>query len=195
MMSLTRLVAPTERLLTLAEAKQHLRVEGAEDDQLIESLIEAAEGHLDGADGILGRALVTQTWRLRLDRWPDDEILVPLPPLRSVSKVEYVDTSGNVQVWDAAQYDVDTESEPARIRPAYGYTWPAARLVPGAVRVEFEAGYGGAADVPRPIRQAALVLVGHLYEHREATITGTIISEVPLAFRNLVAPYRVRLGT
>ena len=45
--------------------------------------------------------------------------------------------------------------------------------------------------VPTPIRQAMLVLIGHLYENRELTITGTMISYVPVSYEALLSPYQV----
>jgi hypothetical protein len=55
---------PTEPVLTLADAKPHLRVDHNDDDSLITALIAAATARLDGRDGILGRWLRQQTWEL-----------------------------------------------------------------------------------------------------------------------------------
>lgn len=62
------LIEPPEQdeVLTLADAKQHLRVDFEDDDGVIESYIAAAIQNIDGRDGWLGRALVEQTWELRL---------------------------------------------------------------------------------------------------------------------------------
>lgn len=59
-------IPPTGRILSLPEVKQHLRVDHAEEDALIDGLIDAAHSYLDGLDGPLGRCLTTQTWRLHL---------------------------------------------------------------------------------------------------------------------------------
>ena len=40
-------------------------------------------------------------------------------------------------------------------------------------------------------KQAMLLMVGQLYENREATISGTIIAEVPLAYQHLIERDRV----
>lgn len=45
--------------------------------------------------------------------------------------------------------------------------------------------------INQPIRMAMLLMVGQLYENREASITGTIISEVPLAYSYLLERYRI----
>ena len=54
---------PSGAVVTLAAAKAHLRVDHDLDDSAIGALIAAAEAHLDGYGGILGRCLLTQTWR------------------------------------------------------------------------------------------------------------------------------------
>lgn len=65
-MRLTRIVAPSGPVVTLAEAKAHLRVDHDDDDGHITGCVLAAEGHLDGPFGTLGRCLVDQTWQASL---------------------------------------------------------------------------------------------------------------------------------
>lgn len=40
-------------------------------------------------------------------------------------------------------------------------------------------------------KQAMLLMIGNLYENRESTISGTIITEVPLAYQHLIERDRV----
>lgn len=186
-MPLTLVTAPKYEPVGLAEVKDHLRVDTADDDALIDALIPAARRF---AESYTHRALVTQTWDLMLDAFPA-EITVPMPPLQSVTSINYIDTAGVSQLLDAADYQVDSAGQPGRVRPAWGESWPSARGVYNAVTVRLVAGYGGAADVPEPIRQGMLMLLGHLYERREITVVGTIVSEVPMATKWLLDPYRV----
>jgi uncharacterized phiE125 gp8 family phage protein len=59
------------------------------------------------------------------------------------------------------------------------------------VTVRFVAGYGAnPGDVPEPLRQAMLLLIGHYYENREAVAAGTL-TELPFAVASLVFPFRV----
>lgn len=62
MRSIVMTVPPTSQVVTLAEAKQHLRVTHDDEDLLIQGLIDAAVGYLDGLDGVLGRALAPRTY-------------------------------------------------------------------------------------------------------------------------------------
>lgn len=81
-------------------------------------------------------------------------IVIPLPPLQSVTSVKYLDTDGVQQTLDPATYVVQ-KGEPSHIVLANGATWPSVLLMPEAVTIRFVAGYGdNEADVPQPIRLA-----------------------------------------
>ena len=66
-MSLQLLLAPTSEPLTLDDAKLHLRVTDTAQDSLISALISAARSQ---AEQITRRALISQKWKLYLDRFP-----------------------------------------------------------------------------------------------------------------------------
>ena len=175
---------PTVEPVSLAEAKLHARVDATDEDTLIAQMIAAAVAKIDGADGELGRALITQSWFLRLDGFPrggNRGIKVPLPPLQSVTVISYVDTNGADQVLDSSAYQVvgKNQAQPGSIVEAHGRSWPSTRCQPEAVRVEFVAGYGGTADaVPADIRLALLQIVAHWYVHRESVV-GRAMAELP----------------
>lgn len=190
-MNLRRVVAPASAPVTLAEAKAHLRVTASTEDTLIGALVEAATQHLDGWQGILGRALVQQSWELTLDAFPADEeaIRIPLPPVSSVVSVTYLDAAGAQQTMPPGDYVVDTLSPDAWITLAAGETWPDTLDRINAVTVRFVTGYGAAADVPAPIRAAILLIIGDLYANREGQSDRAIT--VNPTVDNLLRPYRV----
>lgn len=189
-MPLTLATAPAAEPVTLTETKAHLRRDDTADDTLITALITAARQHIDGRDGWLGRALVTQTWDLTIDGGFPDEIAIPLPPLQSVTSVTYVDSNGATQTLAADQYRVLTDRTPGVIAPAHDVTWPTTRDQKGAVTVRFVAGYGLAADVPSTVKAALLLHIGTLYENREAA-TDKEPYAVPFAYDALLAPLKV----
>ena len=67
MRGLTLVTAPASEPVSLTEAKAHLRLDSADDDSLITALIRSAR---ETAEAHMRRALVSQTWRLSLDRFP-----------------------------------------------------------------------------------------------------------------------------
>ena len=187
-MSLSLVTPPAVEPVTLVEAKAHLRETSSDSDTYITTLITAARSYIDGKDGILNRAICTQTWELLLDEFPD-EIAVPLPTLQSVESVKYLDSSGVLQTLSTDDYTVDEVSEPGRIVPVD--SWPTTGDYINAVTVRFIAGYGVAADVPTTIKQAMLLLIGHWYENREAVVVGQIPATLPIALDALLGPHKV----
>lgn len=158
-------------------------------DPLLSALITTARM---AAEHRTGRALITQTQDLYLDGFPCWEINLPMPELQSVTAITYVDNSGVTQTLDAAEYQVDSASEPARLTPAFGKVWPPARWQMNAVKIRYICGYGTAADVPQMLKQWMLMAVSTMYSQREAISTGTIVAEVPRDFfAGLLDPYVV----
>jgi uncharacterized phiE125 gp8 family phage protein len=176
------LITPPAALpISLAEAKAGARLDGLDeaDDALVAGYIRTAVDHLDGADGILGRCLIRQTWRLALDCFPA-VIELPLPPLAEVISVEYTNPAGAQQTLDPADYTVAGIGSDGSIRPALGKSWPATRVVPEAVQITFAAGADDWNGVPEPLRAAIVAMVLALYD-------GCGVDQ---AARELVTPYR-----
>lgn len=184
---------PAVPLLSLTEAYDQLRLDptfgvspaSRPDDGLLAAMVAAATGEVDGVDGWLGRALVTQTWRMTLPRFPSGScpLEIPLPPLQSVGSISYVDSDGVTQTLAGGSPDtfrVFTDATPGYIAPLYNESWPGnVRNGLGAVAITFTAGYGDtAADVPELIRQYVRARLGFYYEFREAYLAGTIITPV-----------------
>jgi uncharacterized phiE125 gp8 family phage protein len=108
-------------------------------------------------------------------------------PLVSVGSVVYLDANGDSQTWDDANYVVDIYTEPSLIVEKNGSTYPDTIDQRNAVTVTYTSGFGTtAADVPQPIKQAILLLIGHFYNHREDTV-----SEKRTAAERLLNFYRV----
>lgn len=163
--SYVQTVAPTLPAVTLAEAKEHLREDSEDNNQLITDLVEAATSY---AQDYQWSQLVSATYEMRLDRFCDLIELHP-NPVSSVTSVAYVDSAGASQTLVAnTDYVVDIKQKPARLVPAYGKSWPATRGFLNDVTITLVAGYGTPTSVPRKIKQAILLLVGHWFRNRES---------------------------
>ena len=190
--------APATEPVSLAEAKLHCRVDTdvTDEDTLLTNQIVAAREY---AESCTNRAFITQTWYLKLDdRFPcGGAIVLPRPPLASVTAVSYVDPAGVTQAWAAGAtgYQLVAPAGPkaqyARIVPSYGIPYPVTRCQPEAVTVEYVCGYGAASAVPDAIKAAMLLLIGHWFTHREVVVVGTITSTLQLTVEALLAPYAV----
>lgn len=185
--------APVNDPVTLEEVKEHIHVDFNDEDARIADFIKAATQRLDGRDGSLGRCLVTQTWNLTLDRFAS-EIAIPLPPCQSIDAITYVDPDGVTQTLAPTEYQAFALGtvEGAKVRPAYGKSWPTIRNVPEAVTITFTAGFGDdPEDIPEPIRTAIKMRVGHLFEHRESVTMGSgFITETPDGAEDFVRDHK-----
>jgi len=185
------LSGPAVEPVTLAEAKAHLRVDTNAEDTLIQSLIMASRLHIEAA---LDLALITQSWRYRLDRWPPSRTLtLPLHPVQSLMEVTVHEDESTNQTLDSASFTLDGISKVPRLVWRGSGAMPTPGLAVNGIEVDFIAGYGDAAsDVPQPICQALLLLVAHWYENREPVEIGASATVIPGAVSELLSPYRRR---
>lgn len=181
---------PAIEPITTAEAKIHLGIPSAvtAHDDYIDSLIVAARQHVESQTG---RALIETAFELKFDEFEDDEILIPRSPLIAVQSVKYRDGNDAEQTVSSGDYHVSTFREPGEIRLKNGKAWPIPGYRIDAVTVAFTAGYGDAAtDVPKGIKQAILLLVGHWFANRES-VGPANLKEVPQAVQALITQYSV----
>jgi uncharacterized phiE125 gp8 family phage protein len=202
---------PAAEPITLIQAKQHLRVDFSEDDDYITALITAARQHVEK---ITNRAIFNRSMILTLDYFPWPgwgsttgstahdyfmhwyyrglTIRIPKPATVSVESITYLANDGvTVITIDPANYRVDLTSEPARISPTPGFTWPYQQnYIPGQVRVAFTAGtYGDGVDentCPQTTIWAMYLLMKHWYDHREAA-SDENLKTIPLGVAELLA--------
>lgn len=188
----------TTAVVSLEQMKLHLRVDTDDDDDLILAIEQAAVEHIDGPDGSLQRAIVDQTWDLKLCgfSW---YIEVPLPPLISIESVKYYDADGVLQTADDETYEAVNigSKSPGRIILKSGSSWPAVYTQSEPVIVRFRAGYMDTGqspaepNVPKPIIAAIKLMAGTLYAHRETVVIGQTAVEVPFAAEWLLQSYKV----
>ncbi|MEP0708186.1 MAG: head-tail connector protein [Parvibaculum sp.] len=183
-MTLTLIEGPAAEPVSLAEARAHLKLDATEEDALLGALVTAARTLLEAETR---RAFLTQRWQLTLDEWPAGALALPLAPVASVIAVKVAAMSGAMIAIDPGFYEVDAKGEPPRLAAKRGQAWPMPATRLAGISVDFEAGYGTAADVPMPLRQAVLLLAAHWFENREPVGDGV---ELPLTVSALIARYR-----
>jgi uncharacterized phiE125 gp8 family phage protein len=167
-MSLTLINPPDVEPVTLAEMRAQCRVDAddASENALLAIYITAARM---AAEHELQRALIWQTWELRIDAFPIAEIALGKATAASITGVQYVDAAGALQAMSPELYALDASTAPGWLLPADGTSWPATDDVANAVRVQFVAGYGATAEsVPANVRAWIMVTAATLYAQREA---------------------------
>ena len=170
---LTRVTDP-EPLLTLAEAKAHLRVDHTDEDALITALVQAVTAALDGPQGMYGYPVTSQRWSLSTYGPDSDGYLhLPVTPAASLFSVSYFPQDGGAAVvaddaGELAAWTLRAAETWAYVVPASG-TWPALADRPDAVTVVYTAGYAAPfAD----IKQAARFMLAGMYDNREGQGAG-----------------------
>lgn len=180
-----RTAEPSATPFDAAALKSFLRIDGLTDvyeDALLDLLIQAAVGVCENYCRI---ALIEQTWQAKLDAFCD-EIVLPRPPLISVSSITYVDGDGSPQTLSSSVYQLDTFNRPGRLYRAYGQSWPTTRDQKQAVTITWTAGYGTTgSSVPENLKNGLKLLCGAWYAQRDSLDLGKA-NEVPL-------PWAVRL--
>lgn len=200
-----KIITPvTAEPVTLAEIKDFLRLtaitytdsvisEETAEDYLLSSLITAAREY---CEGVTGRALVEQTIEAYLDGFPCGRekwyIELPRPPLQSVTSLKYTDNTGaETTMIVNTDYIVDLDSNISRIVLPYGANWPSFTPYPiNPIKVTYVAGYSDTDPIPKTIKQAMLLLIGHWYANREAT--GDVKGKLAYAVDTLLNMHRVR---
>jgi len=175
---------PTVEPVVIGEAKLHLRVDHSDEDTLIAILIQAAR---EWVEKRTGRSLINQTRTAKMDFFPrTNTIRLPYGKVSSLTSIYYYNDSEVSTLLAASEYWTDFTNDISRI--IVKNSWPSTYDMPNAVTLVYVAGYGSAAsNVPRPLKQAMFLIIGHLYEHREQV--GEIMHEVPFGVEALVGPY------
>lgn len=179
--------------VSLGEMVRQCRAVMEDDYPILEDKIAEAREFIERQ---LDRQFVQATYQLKMDRFPTANggtIELRKPPIVKVNSIQYVDSNGETQSLVASAYVVDTHSEPGRIQPAFGHSWPATLPQMNAVTVEFVAGYGAdgatqqqsAVAVPRRIKSTIAMLAAHLFENREASLEVKL-EAIPFGVREMM---------
>lgn len=180
------LTPPVAEPVTLAEAKEFLRVSHDDDDNVIAALIAAARNHIEA---LTRRCLMAQTWRFVTDAWPQDgRIRLRLGPVRSVAAVRQYDVDGSSLAVDTDRFTIDAPSD-TLAAPPWSLTAPG-RAVAG-IEIDVVMGFGdSASDVPPLLRQAIRQLAAHWYENRGLIAIGQNVAMMPGSVNAMIASYR-----
>jgi len=167
---LTLVTPPTGLVVQPEEVRAHLGLPDSVDDDVLNDEIIAATEFFDGKDGLLGRALLPQTWDYVTPRYVWPYVELPLPPLISVTSISYVDEAYAVQTMDPSLYSVKGVGTRGAVQlntrlPVERYPYN------DDVTIRFTAGYpdsSGRTTVPGPIKTAIIMKLSHMRSMKRA---------------------------
>lgn len=194
--------APDMTPVSLAEAKVQLAVDHNEHDAMITGFIASAVDHLDGWTGILGRALVEQTWRQDFDGFADC-FRIALAPVISITSITSRNAAGQISTVSSSDYTLLVDDLGPYVEFKSDFSVPGDLNETKPVSVTYLAGYATTPEVPEDgetpaapaisnvppaIKAAILIHVRLMYD---AFRLGKEAGPIPMgAIDALVAPYR-----
>lgn len=167
--------------VSLATAKQHLRVFDASENTLIETYIKAAR---QWVEEFTGHIVSPRTFVDQFGEW-GEYLTLYRRPVTAITTIKYDSLTVDQETF--ADFEYAAGQYPLLIYPEG--TFPTLRTN-GYITVTYTAGYATLAEVPDVLIQAILLLVGHFYTVRSGVSTDTV-EEVPLAVRSLCGFYRI----
>lgn len=182
---LTDINLPGIEPVTLDAAKLFLRIDHDDEDALITELIQSARERLES---LCRTTLIMRAQRLTLLPPFHRKLALSIHPIQSVTGVTLHLQEGGEESVDIKTLCINLRSTPATIEPTKFGLWGwHNRQDVSALTVDVVAGYGEAInDIPMPLRQAMMLLVGQGYENR----SGREVPSVPTLVDALIMPYR-----
>ncbi len=201
--SLTLVTRPTLEPVTLAELKLAARIDGEDEDPLLQVYIATAR---EAAEVYTKRAFLTQTWRMTFDlpaSGLDCELgdgvydlpitalygglprVIPLlrPQILTIASVKTYDTDNTETTFSSDNYTLDTAG--GRLILKNTASWPSNLRQQAAIVIEYTAGYGPTVNTtPQAIRTAIMMHAQRMYDSR-------IMCELPEDCQRLLRPYRI----
>ncbi len=178
---------PMSDAILLDEVKDHLRVDGGDDDAGLGAMVATATACLEAH---LSAAFIARDVHIFLDGGcrQNTPQRLPIRPVTSLDAVDVKDADGNWQT-----VPLSAVSFRPGLAPEVSLSGPSTEG-PDQIRITARAGFGeNWNDVPLVIRQALLQLVTYLYTHRGDMGEGANVLKASGAAA-LVATYRqVRL--
>lgn len=185
-MPLVEISPPDMPPVSLAQIKQHLRIDHNEDDEYLSGLADAARLHIEA---VSGHFLITRTVRQYVEELPNSRsVVLNAWPIQAIEKIMGYDLDGNPKTLTLDQYKLDNRFDPATL--SFSQTLSFGSFKNG-IEVDFVAGYGETGlDVPSNIIRAVLVLVAHWYEFRGTMPAGDETALIPEGLNKLLAPIK-----
>lgn len=168
----TTTVEPVSEPITLAQAKNYLKVDFDDDNDLITSLIASARVRLEKYAGV---AMSTRT--LQVVAYVDEFIELPYAPLNNITKVEYWDNGTWVEMSVGDYYILGTTYKKiymvANNRMEYRFTYTC-----------------GYTTIPQPMITALYKLIADLYDYRESSVEDSKPNSNVTSAYELIKPYK-----
>ena len=179
MQSIVLLTDATTEVLTLAEIKTFLRIDGTDFDNILTPFIKVSR---QIGENITGREFVEKEFKLYLDTFPQcNEIEVKKSKLKSITSIQYYDVNNALQTLSSGDYYFTNDANYSSIYINNDKSFPSTYDRKQAVIITFKVDYP---NFPATLKQALLSVCAYLYEN-----AGDCVNENNSQFKSLFFPY------
>lgn len=168
--------------ITRDEAKAHLRVDFDSDDTYIDALLEASQ---EACEKILGFQFGTLSHEGHISEF-QRVVFFRQPNLTGSPTIRYKDADGNSVSLDSSNYKATAKSYPGRVVFDDSLHLSNVNHDPEWLSIAWGSSYN---TIPKLVKQAGLMIIGHLYEMRQ-DVGYSRIFEVPMNSKYLLEKYR-----
>ena len=199
------MTGPASLAVSVSELKNALRIDASvtTDDALLTDCINAATSVLEKTFGL---ALISQTWRLWLDRWPSLKDYLPpyshqsaafvlsevkalspgvslaMHPVSAITHIKVYDDDGVATTFDSSGYFLDSSQKASRaVLNANKFQWPTEGLRSAkAIEIQFVAGFS---PLPAELKMGVMSFAMSIYQSRGCS------NAIPAGVYSLFQPY------
>lgn len=168
-------------VLTLADIKTHLRLDGSDYDSILTPLIKTSR---QIGEKITGRDFIEKEWKTYLDEFPVSNCIgieLRKSKLKSITSVQYYDENNALQTLSASDYYTTEEADYSALFIKCDKSFPQTYCRKQAVIITFRTDYP---NFPQDLKQAMLSACSYLFEN-----TGDCTNDGNSQFKSLFFPY------
>jgi uncharacterized phiE125 gp8 family phage protein len=184
--------APIFAPVELAQFKRNLRIgtQDEDDDSQDLYLQEILDNIIDEVQTDIGRQLARATYTMYLDDFPTEDLPITLGPVGAISTVKYYNSANTLTTMSSADYLLDNVNLTARMRFLNTYSVYSDRL--NGVEIEFTNGWATAAEIPKDLKDAIVLLATDRYLNPENHMLNFGMTMRQTAAEHKLRKYRVQ---
>ena len=185
-MNIQQLTYPTSTIISLQEAKDHLRVTSDDEDLLINDCIKAATNHIETYTNQIFQSVTFCAYLDSVETLENIEIWKY--PITSISSIKYINTSGAETTLDSSTYSTDIIDSPARIYLTSAPSTQKDKL--NNWRVYFTAGFTTRDQISPELINWVKIFTAFYYQTRQPEYTGQSVNEIAYNYKAAIDKYR-----
>lgn len=167
---------PTLDVITITEAKQHLKVDHDDEDTLLSLYV---KGCVKCAEDYRQSAIMSTQYELWTDQFYSP-ISLQKHPVSAINSVKYYDEDNTLQTVSSSDYILQYFKQPCALEFTEDFDYPDVHSRQFPVVVNFNAGYLAASSVPATIKLGILNQLGNQFEFRQWIQAGAGLSAIEI---------------